>query len=383
MSKINRFDTNKICICLVVVLLAVLLANVYLLNSIQQGSTPQEKVIPPLPKIEIYALIPDSCSECFDIATVLPQLAQSTKANVTKQEVVNQKDAGLMIKEYGVKTLPTVIIKGEIDNTQLSKVFVRVKDALVAKELPPPYFDLESSSVKGKVKMTLIESDCKECTDISFLGKQLSEQAGVFFEKQENLKKDSSEAKELIKKYSLKSLPAAIFSQEISAYTQILPALESIATKESDGNYVLRNSPPPYYELASNKVVGLVDASFVESSACEKCLAGEELKDILSKILGLKFKNARIVDSSSAEGKDILRKYSIEKIPTAIISEEAKVYPSMKEWAEVGSVEKDGKYVFRELEILGNAVEGKKYVVNGTMTEFSSSIEEFEKQSKK
>ena len=38
-----------------------------------------------------------------------------------------------MIKEYGVKTLPTVIIKGEIDNTQLSKVFVRVKDALVAK----------------------------------------------------------------------------------------------------------------------------------------------------------------------------------------------------------------------------------------------------------
>ena len=55
----------------------------------------------------------------------------------------------------------------------------------------------------------------------------------------------------------------------------------------------------------------------------------------------------------------------------------------MKEWAEVGSVEKDGKYVFRELEILGNAVEGKKYVVNGTMTEFSSSIEEFEKQSKK
>lgn len=364
----NKFNLNKICICLVVLLLLVLFLNVYLLNSIQKGTNVPEKKVPPLPKIELYALVPDNCPECLDIEAILPELAKSTKANVTKTEVIKQKDAGQLIKEYEIKHLPTILVKGEIENTQLSSVFAKSKDALVAKELPPPYYDVESNSVKGKVTLTLIEPNCKDCANLSFLGRQLSSQAGVFLEDQKTINADSLEAKELIKKYSLKILPTVILSEEISEYVQILPALESIATKESDNNYALREIPPPYYEISSNKVIGFVDALFLESSACKNCLDGETLKDTLSKVLGLKLKNVRKIDSSSTEGRDLIRKYNIEEIPTAIFSEESKAYPSMKQWTDVGSIENDGKYVFRNVEILSNVIGGKTYLINGTET---------------
>ena len=56
---------------------------------------------------------------------------------------------------------------------------------------------------------------------------------------------------------------------------------------------------------------------------------------------------------SSKEGKALIAEYGIEKVPTILIKGDAGAYPSLvKAWKSVGTVEQDGTYVFRKLEII-------------------------------
>ncbi|MDO8618388.1 MAG: hypothetical protein Q7R49_00420, partial [Candidatus Daviesbacteria bacterium] len=65
----------------------------------------------------------------------------------------------------------------------------------------------------------------------------------------------------------------------------------------------------------------------------------------------------RSVDISSVEGKSLLARYGITKVPTILISPEADQYANLKNvWKNVGTVETDGWYVFREMQQLRGAV---------------------------
>ena len=62
----------------------------------------------------------------------------------------------------------------------------------------------------------------------------------------------------------------------------------------------------------------------------------------------------RTVDVSSAEGRSLMRTYSITAVPTVILSKDAVAYDAlMRAWASVGTVEKDGSLVFRDLSVMG------------------------------
>ena len=60
-----------------------------------------------------------------------------------------------------------------------------------------------------------------------------------------------------------------------------------------------------------------------------------------------------MVDLSSDKGKELVQKYSIEKVPTVILSDEVRVYPSSTGLGQFFSLEKDGSYVFRQLDVVG------------------------------
>ena len=63
----------------------------------------------------------------------------------------------------------------------------------------------------------------------------------------------------------------------------------------------------------------------------------------------------KTVDIASDEGKALIKKYSIKSVPTIILSKDADAYPALKQiWQQVGSVEEDGNYVFREVTQMGS-----------------------------
>lgn len=366
----EKSNWERICTCLVILLIFVLVANLYFVSTIQKSFAPAKKEQTKIPKIEIYALAQDSCAECFDIKAILPEFEKSTKANVTKSVVLNQNEAKDLIANYEIKRLPAVIVKGDIDALKLPPAFIKTKDALVAGKLPPPYWDLEGNSVKGRVKLTLLQNpSCTDCSNLSLVGEQL-QQTGVFFTEQRTVEYDSLEGSSLVKKYGIEFLPTIVLSSEIGEYP-VSQALDSIATKESDGSFVMRQIPPPYYDVSLKKVRGLVDSVYLVSSDCKECINSTALKEIMSQTLGIKSKSEKVVDAKSSDGRDLIKKYIIEKIPTVIYSAEAGSYPSMKQWEQIGSIEKDGKYVFRKIELLGNIIRGQKYLLNGTETELA------------
>ena len=59
-------------------------------------------------------------------------------------------------------------------------------------------------------------------------------------------------------------------------------------------------------------------------------------------------------DVGSDEGKDLVDKYKITKVPIIILSPETKVYDSFTQvWDQVGTIENDGWYVMRTPSVLG------------------------------
>ena len=54
------------------------------------------------------------------------------------------------------------------------------------------------------------------------------------------------------------------------------------------------------------------------------------------------------------QGKSLIDKYKIEKVPTIILTGDVETYISLTQvWKQVGSVETDGTYVFRSVEQMG------------------------------
>ena len=358
-----KFDLEFVNTCLVVILVAILITNVYLMNSLKgtvaapKQTTPVVTSTPAkLASVELIAVIPD-CNECFNISALLPQLKSLPGANVTKQTVVNQKDAKELIEKYGLTRLPALIIAGEVSSLKLPPDFVKKDDALVLEKLPPPYFDLATGSVKGTVSVKVLNAvSCTECKDLSAIVQQLKT-AGVQIDKQEVVNSQQPAGIELIKKYNIKVLPTVILSSDILEYPGLKESVEAVSEKAKDGSLVLVKVPPPYYELDSKKVRGNVDAVLLSDKSCTKCVNTSTVKQLFIQLFGLSIKSDKELDVSSDEAKKILSNYNITKVPTILLSDEFTVYPASQQWSELGTKE-DKWFVFKNVELLGNFVEG-------------------------
>ena len=66
------------------------------------------------------------------------------------------------------------------------------------------------------------------------------------------------------------------------------------------------------------------------------------------------FKKENTYDISSKEGKELIARYKITKIPIIILSPDASAYPSfISAWDGVGTKETNGWFIMRNPELLG------------------------------
>ncbi|MBI4447850.1 hypothetical protein HY643_02625 [Candidatus Woesearchaeota archaeon] len=354
-KNFNKEFYTKAYAVLGIILVAITLYNTFQISSLgntfQQKLTETKEASKPA-EIQLMTIQDSNCEDCFNI---LPIVESIKKANVklTKEESIElaSQKAAEIIEKYRIEKIPTVIVTGELSKAKLANLEEK-RGALVFTQLTPPYTDAASKQVMGKVTATLLrDASCDKCVNMSTFLTQLK-QVGVQIASEKIIEKKSAEAKELISKYTLKSLPTIIFSSDLKVYGEILNNWEQIGSVESDGSYIVRVTPPPYFDLTKNKVVGMVSMSILFDGTCADCYNATAFHQPILQNIGVAIGEEKHIDVSSKEGKALVEAYNIEKVPTLILKGDIEEYPSLvNAWKSVGTVETDGTYVFRKVEI--------------------------------
>ncbi len=306
-------------------------------------------------EIKFLTIRADNCPACFDIDLIIDSVKEKN-VKVLEEETLsyNNEKARQLILEYEIDKLPSLLIFGEIDKIGLSG-FEKINDALVFTNLKPLYVDVSTKAVIGQVELiNIIDSSCDKCVSLSSIVDSLG-QAGVKITDYKSIEYNSAEGKELISKFGIKKVPALLISEDIDYYDDIRQGLAQLELQKKQGYYVLHSTFPPYRDLTTNKIEGLVNLIMLEDSSCSQCYDVSVNKQILQR-LGVFVNKEDKYDVNSAQGKQLISKYNIEKVPIIILSPEASVYDAfVQAWQGVGTKEDDGWYVMRKPEFIGTS----------------------------
>ena len=140
--------------------------------------------------------------------------------------------------------------------------------------------------------------------------------------------------------------------KEAETYSNIQQSWSQVGTVEADGSHVMRNINPPYYSVDDKRVVGYITMTVLSDNSCSKCYDPNKFHKPILQRMGVLFDKENKVDISTDEGKALISKYSIEKVPTILLTGDVDVYPVLiSAWQGVGDADKDGTYVFRRVDV--------------------------------
>lgn len=95
-----------------------------------------------------------------------------------------------------------------------------------------------------------------------------------------------------------------------------------------------------------------IEITYLVDTDCSNCYDVTLHRKAVQTNFGVRIADEEYIDRGEAQ--EIIDKYNITKLPTVIISSQAKQYPFFEEaFTKVGTKEKDGAYVFRKPEYFG------------------------------
>ena len=214
-------------------------------------------------------------------------------------------------------------------------------------------FDQKLIEAKEAARPAVIElviitaNNCDDCYDINAVV-DVVESTGVDITKKKEIDFSSKEAKSLIKKYGIERIPTLILTGELDKSRSLTVKFKDIGEEKQDA-YIFTKLEPPFIETSNGKIRGKISLIHLKKDDCVDC---SDLTPLLAQLSesGLKFKEQKEINIDSSEGKNLISKYAIKKVPTLIMDKEAEVYQNIAQsWSQVGSVENDGMYVMREI----------------------------------
>lgn len=189
---------------------------------------------------------------------------------------------------------------------------------------------------------------CDDCFDTSSVLGFLTNSKEIKITDKKVVTPESSEYENLIKKYGIKNLPAVIVSGDIEN-RKTIEIIKSLPGKDIKDSIVLQDLLP-YYDIKTNTKKGFLDVVILEDKSCKDCFDNTQYTTTLERFR-MKIATSSVYDISSAKGKFYVKKYNIKKIPTMLILKSANDYPGFKNlWKQVGTIESDGVFVFREVQ---------------------------------
>ncbi len=345
---------SKIIVGAIIVLLVIAIVNAFLIFSSSSNLNKRVAELKELNRpaqIQVVKIDGD-CADCFKVDTILQKIRENFNVTQEASLSLSSEESKALVEKYNIQKLPAVIITGETNKAQIQDF--ELKDgALFFTGTQAPYTDARSGISYGFVTVTnLVDSSCLECTSLTGFTEGLKK-AGVFIKSENIANYNTPEGKDLIKKFDVKHVPALIISQDINYYPEVQQQLVAVQAKEKDGFYALHATLPPYRNLTSDKIVGLIEAIMIKDNSCQECYDVKVNKQILQRF-GMYIKTEKTYDVSSKEGKDFIAKYNITKVPMILVSPEGSIYSTfVKAWEQVGTVEKDGWYVMNAPEVVG------------------------------
>lgn len=336
----NAKQPSSAILPLTIVFLIVLAAGTWIIYGIQPAKQAEAAELD-------LTIVGADCEECYDIEPAL-QILQVDYA-IKEIKNITMEDAEEYITKYGLTRLPAIIFTGDISALDLPELEEK-EGAKIFTNVPAPYYDVEKKGIVGYVTMTrLVDSSCTQCFNISLIEGQMT-QAGIIVKNVETIEVSSKEGKELVEKYNIEKIPTLLFNKELLAYEQIQQVWKDFGTEESDGTLVLRTLNPPYKNVETGKIEGAVTMTYIVDKTCTDCFETTAYNKLLKDSFSLYVKEEKMVDASTTEGNNLLKKYNITAIPTVILSSDASAYPTLPTaWAQVGTAESDGTYVFRQI----------------------------------
>jgi len=300
-------------------------------------------------KIQLVTLTNAACTDCYDVTTVADAI-KTENVEITEEKSIEYTDAEAqaLIETYGIEKIPTIIVTGELSKATLSGLEER-DDALILADLTPVYYDISSGTYRGRIQIKqIINEDCEECYDMDNFIQVLQTVMVISSQETVNL----ADAEEDIAMYNLAELSAIIISGDLELYPEIVPSLEALGTYVGEELILTSKLNPPYWDLTENEVKGLVTITYLTDESCGDCYNVNVHTAVLENY-GLYLAEELTIDISSTEGQEILEKYEITKVPTIILSADASHYQAITDvWESVGTIENDGSYVFRELDLV-------------------------------
>ena len=324
------------------------------ISQVKEESSPVE--------LKLVSITDSGCSECTDLAPLITQLKSFDFVNVAEEIELDfsSQEAKKLIEENEINRVPALLVFGELENDKVKDLWNELWDLKQGEgkiktayfnALPPPYVDVSSREVIGLVSLTeLIDSSCEECFNADNV-KSFFERSGVKFSEAKKIEFASSEAKKLIEDYSIKSLPAIIVSKNVLIYPGVSEVLSQIPAIELNDFILFESVFPPFKELASGEIKGLVKVFYLIDESCLECFDVSVMENILVNF-GVAIDSIGSFDVSSSEGKKLIEKYSIESVPAMVLSPDAGFYLSSV-WSQIGSIEGDEWFVLRKPELLG------------------------------
>ncbi|HLC79243.1 MAG TPA: hypothetical protein VJG83_02320 [archaeon] len=206
---------------------------------------------------------------------------------------------------------------------------------------------------------TITDSNEAKLITLASLAEQLQQLPELKIVSEKTLERNSTEAKQLIEKYRIERIPTILLQGETKKAQVLAENWPKIGTTENDGTLVLRNIPPIYFEVSTGKLRGKTTATFVSVPDKNEVFDSEEVyTQILQSAFGVTPVVQETFSYDSKEGKALLAKYKMEKVPAFFLSGDLNAYNGFPQiWLQGGSVESDGNYVFRDLE----AIRGIRY----------------------
>ncbi len=194
----------------------------------------------------------------------------------------------------------------------------------------------------------ILAQSCSDCFDISVVDSALAQLNVKTSEK--TLDYTSAEAKQLISKYKIIKIPTVLITGEVEKAG--IDFWNQVGTNENDGTLVLRFGAP-YIDPASGAEIGRVQLIELSDKTCSSCYNVSIQENILKQGFGISLSKITGYDVSSSDGTRLVSQYNITKVPTIIMSPDVKYYESIQGiWKQVGTIENDGWYVFRNMQAL-------------------------------
>lgn len=313
--------------------------------------------------VGLIKLTASNCPECYSLNNVISILKQQNLTlNEERSVAYDSLEGKKFVRQFDIKRVPTYLLTGEITKATIAD-FVKKNgtiknDTFIFTSTQPLFLDPKTNTKKGKVSATYITDEaCAKCVDPK-KAVEAYKNAGVVISDERSVAWDSPSGQELINRYAITKVPTILFSPDISNYDAVTAVWGKIGTVEPDKTYLVRNLFLPYRDLEKGQILGLVNAIYLTDSTCNACYQPKvQQADILQRGFGVSLATERTVDVASNEGQALIARYAITAIPTVLLSPEADSYTSLQNvWADVGTVEADGWYVFRKMQSLGAIV---------------------------